>query len=81
MNTDTEMLEYDRSSSNMHHQVGGNIFGAKNVSFIPAENTQTSELIFKVERKMEFDSTRKRMSIIVKDPRDQKFKLYIKGAD
>ena len=54
----------------MHYPVGGNILGVKNVSFIHAENTQASELIFKIERKMEFDSTRKRMSIIVKDPRD-----------
>lgn len=36
---------------------------------------------FTVERKMEFNSTRKRMSILVRDPRDNRYKLYIKGAD
>ena len=30
---------------------------------------------------MEFDSTRKRMSILVRDPRDKRYKLYVKGAD
>ena len=30
---------------------------------------------------MEFDSTRKRMSILVLDPRDHRYKLYVKGAD
>jgi phospholipid-transporting ATPase len=29
----------------------------------------------------EFDSTRKRMSVIIRDDDDQKIKLYIKGAD
>ena len=32
-------------------------------------------------RRMEFNSDRKRMSILVKDPKDDKIKLYIKGAD
>lgn len=30
---------------------------------------------------MDFSSDRKRMSILVRDPKDEKFKLYIKGAD
>ena len=30
---------------------------------------------------MEFNSDRKRMSILVKDPTDYKIKLFIKGAD
>lgn len=30
---------------------------------------------------MDFTSDRKRMSILVRDPRDEKFKLYTKGAD
>ena len=30
---------------------------------------------------MEFSSSRKRMSILVLDPRDHRFKLYVKGAD
>ena len=34
-----------------------------------------------MERRIEFTSTRKRMSILVRDPRDHRFKLYIKGAD
>ena len=32
-------------------------------------------------RRIEFNSTRKRMSILVRDPKDGKIKLYIKGAD
>ena len=30
---------------------------------------------------MEFNSDRKRMSILVKDPEDGLYKLYCKGAD
>ncbi len=36
---------------------------------------------FKLLYKMPFNSTRKRMSVIVYDPDDQKYKLYCKGAD
>lgn len=36
---------------------------------------------FKVLRKMEFNSDRKRMSVVIKDPSDGKIKLLIKGAD
>ena len=36
---------------------------------------------FKIYRIMEFDSDRKRMSILLRDPTDDKIKLYIKGAD
>lgn len=36
---------------------------------------------FKVLRKMEFSSDRKRMSILLKDPTDGKIKLLTKGAD
>lgn len=36
---------------------------------------------FKVLAFIEFSSKRKRMSVIVRDPRDGKLKLYIKGAD
>ena len=36
---------------------------------------------FHVYRKMEFNSDRKRMSVLIKDPRDGKIKLLIKGAD
>lgn len=38
-------------------------------------------LRFKVIRKMEFSSDRKRMSILVLDLQDSVYKLYIKGAD
>ena len=30
---------------------------------------------------MEFSSDRKRQSILVRDPRDERYKLYVKGAD
>ena len=38
-------------------------------------------LDFKLLRKMEFNSDRKRMSILVKDQSDGFYKLYTKGAD
>jgi len=39
------------------------------------------ELNFIVYRRMEFNSDRKRMSILLKDPEDGHYKLYCKGAD
>jgi phospholipid-transporting ATPase len=36
---------------------------------------------FTVFRRMEFNSDRKRMSILVRDPDDGYYKLYVKGAD
>ena len=59
------------------------IFDHSNQNFRQRMNDSgsLSDLRFQVERRMEFDSTRKRMSILVKDPRDDRYKLYIKGAD
>lgn len=37
--------------------------------------------MFPVYRRMEFNSDRKRMSIVLKDPEDGHYKLFIKGAD
>ena len=36
---------------------------------------------FKVIRRMVFNSDRKRMSVLLKDPHDGRLKLYVKGAD
>lgn len=36
---------------------------------------------FKIIKRLEFNSDRKRMSILVEDVQDGHFKLYIKGAD
>jgi magnesium-transporting ATPase (P-type) len=36
---------------------------------------------FEVFRRIEFNSTRKRMSIILRDPDDGHYKMYCKGAD
>jgi len=36
---------------------------------------------YEVFRKMDFNSDRKRMSVLLRDPVDGKIKLYIKGAD
>jgi magnesium-transporting ATPase (P-type) len=36
---------------------------------------------YEVFRKMDFNSDRKRMSVLLKDPLDNQYKLYIKGAD
>jgi magnesium-transporting ATPase (P-type) len=42
-----------------------------------------SQMVYKFEvlRKMEFNSDRKRMSVLLRDPIDGKLKLLIKGAD
>ncbi|TNV86611.1 hypothetical protein FGO68_gene4748 [Halteria grandinella] len=39
------------------------------------------DIDFEVFRRMEFNSDRKRMSILCRDPDDGHFKLYVKGAD
>lgn len=39
------------------------------------------DVTFKVFRRMEFNSDRKRMGIVIKDPIDNQYKLLIKGAD
>lgn len=36
---------------------------------------------YKVYRRIEFTSDRKRMSVLLKDPQDGLIKLYVKGAD
>ena len=41
----------------------------------------TQEISYRVLRRMEFSSDRKRMSILVYDEHDCKYKLYMKGAD
>jgi len=42
---------------------------------------KNQEHVFEVYRKMDFNSDRKRMSVLVRDPTDGKIKLLIKGAD
>ena len=37
--------------------------------------------VYQVYRKMEFNSDRKRMSVLVRDPENGKIMLLIKGAD
>ena len=44
-----------------------------------AQNEQ--QLKFELFRRIEFNSDRKRMSVLVRDPSDNKVKLYVKGAD
>jgi magnesium-transporting ATPase (P-type) len=39
------------------------------------------DLKFPIYKRMEFNSDRKRMSIVLKDPEDGHYKVYIKGAD
>lgn len=38
-------------------------------------------ITYEVFRRMEFNSDRKRMSIIVRDPIDKHIKMFVKGAD
>ena len=44
-------------------------------------NGEAETRTFDVHRRMEFNSDRKRMSILLTDPIDGKIKLYTKGAD
>ena len=39
------------------------------------------EAKYPVFRRMEFNSDRKRMAVVLLDPKDGKYKMYIKGAD
>ena len=48
---------------------------------VELNNVKNKKIKFEVFRRMEFNSDRKRMSILVKDPTDGLIKLYIKGAD
>lgn len=45
------------------------------------QSIEKGTLNFEVVRKMEFNSDRKRMSVLLKDPIDSKYKLLVKGAD
>ena len=47
----------------------------------PKRSDEEIEQHFEVESLMDFTSDRKRMSILVRDSTDDKYKLYIKGAD
>lgn len=44
-------------------------------------NSSQEPLKLELLKKIEFNSDRKRMSILVRDPADGLIKLYIKGAD
>ena len=37
--------------------------------------------IYQILSRMDFTSERRRMSILVRDPKDEHLKLYVKGAD
>ena len=66
--SEDEEFEFDRNIQNIHHR------SSKLTS-------SSNEVRFKVEKRIEFSSTRKRMSILVLDSRDNRYKLYVKGAD
>lgn len=62
----------------------GYSFAARNVTYIGIENLHTtpkSKEIFEVLHEFPFDSTRKRMSLIVRKKGDSKIQLLTKGAD
>jgi len=50
-------------------------------SSICGEDEDYIDKTYDVHRRMEFNSDRKRMSVLLTDPDDGKIKLYIKGAD
>ena len=64
--TEADLLDFDRSNLNIKH---------------PKRDYSDIEQHFEVESLMDFTSDRKRMSILVRDSSDDKYKLYIKGAD
>lgn len=59
-------MDFDRTNTSVKH---------------PKRFNGQVEQHFEIEIKMAFTSDRKRMSILVRDPKDNKLKLYIKGAD
>ena len=68
LQSEDEEFEFDRNIRNIRHN---------NSELSSGQN----EVRFRVEKRIEFSSTRKRMSILVYDPRDNRYKLYVKGAD
>jgi magnesium-transporting ATPase (P-type) len=56
-----------------------NIAHSDKLSVIEIEDSVKEE--YQVYRRMEFTSDRKRMSVLIRDPKDGKVKLYVKGAD
>lgn len=46
-----------------------------------SKTLEETEYKFEILRKMEFNSDRKRMSVLLRDPNDGKIKLLMKGAD
>lgn len=48
---------------------------------IDADKSDQKTLEFELIKKIEFNSDRKRMSVIVKDLQDGLYKMYTKGAD
>ena len=60
------------------------VLGLTGTGGIPIElagDDAAPELEFEVFRKMDFNSDRKRMSVLLRDPSDGKIRLLIKGAD
>lgn len=64
------------------HKVSGSVIleGLHKTSSLDAWRN-LCDLSFKLVRKMEFNSDRKRMSVIVRDDADGLYKMYVKGAD
>jgi magnesium-transporting ATPase (P-type) len=46
-----------------------------------SRDCEETEYKFEILRKMDFNSDRKRMSVLLRDPNDGKLKLLMKGAD
>ena len=65
-NSNDNIMDFDRSNTNIKHP-----------EILETENENN----FEIECQMSFTSERKRMSILVRDPKDGKLRLYVKGAD
>eukprot|EP01097_Dermamoeba_algensis_P009645 TRINITY_DN6883_c0_g1_i1.p1 TRINITY_DN6883_c0_g1~~TRINITY_DN6883_c0_g1_i1.p1 ORF type:complete len:1134 (-),score=257.84 TRINITY_DN6883_c0_g1_i1:56-3256(-) len=59
----------------------GYIFVERDLQGVKINVPKGHQIFFKVLNVIEFDSTRKRMSVIVRDERDGKLKIFTKGAD
>lgn len=59
------------------------LLGEKNQIISIAQGDGNRKQIFKYEKcaVLEFNSVRKRMSVIIKDPQTNQYILYTKGAD
>lgn len=91
-NQDSIMIEGNNDPTLQHSQMGliqNPSESSINSEYMAFDRSQLNlrhpkrpdEQYFQILSRMDFTSERRRMSILVRDPRDMHLKLYIKGAD